>query len=619
MCIELNSNQITAINHNKGPMLVLSGPGSGKTTVITYRVKNLIEKFNVNPNDIIVISFTKAATKEMKDRFLKICENKQVTFATFHSYFFTIIKNHYSYDLKNIMNENEKINIIKKIIYELNINFDNEEEFLQNISNEISLVKNELFDINLFDSKFTNSNSFKQIFLKYEDIKKNMQKIDFDDMLLKCYNLITQNEYVKNRWQNRYKYILIDEFQDINKIQYECIKMLLNNEKNIFVVGDDDQSIYGFRGSSPKFLIDFPKNFDNTKIVILNTNYRSTEQIIKLCNNVIIDNKNRYFKNINGSGINYKAPILLRCYDTNEEAEKITKKILELKKTTPLEQIAIIYRTNMQARAIIESFSLQNIKYQTKDKISTIYEHFIIKDISAYLKLSINKSDNESFIKIVNKPKRYISKILINDCIKECDENKSLLKYVYSQKPLESWQYEKINDLIFHINNLKNKQPYDAIKYILNNIGYYNYLEEYASFKKIDFKNLIEITDEFLDSAKFHKDNIEFLNYIDNICNKITGFHKNNEENQGVILTTMHSAKGLEFEVVFVISCIEGIIPHKKSKSEEEIEEERRLFYVALTRAKRLLYISILKIKHENNVKFSRFLNKLIKKEGRFK
>ncbi len=242
--------------------------------------------------------------------------------------------------------------------------------------------------------------------------------------------------------------------------------MLINNEQNIFVVGDDDQSIYGFRGSSPEFLLNFPKDFSNVKTVILNTNYRSTQQIIDLCNNIINENKNRYLKDIKGSGALYKSPILLRCYDANEEAKKIAKKIIQLKENIKLEEIAIIYRTNIQARAIVEAFSEQNIEYQIKDKITSIYEHFVIKDIIAYLKLSINKLDNSSFQKIANKPKRYLNKDLINECIDYCKNNSSVLEYIYSHKDLKSWQFEKINELLFHLKQLNGKSPYDAIKYI---------------------------------------------------------------------------------------------------------------------------------------------------------
>ena len=341
--LTLNDSQYKAIIHNKGPMIVLSGPGSGKTTVITYRIKNLIENLGVNPNKILVITFTKAASEEMKERFNNICNKSyNVSFNTFHSYFFRIIRDYYKYDLYNILDDNEKVNIIKKIINDNNIFFDNQEEFIQAIISEISLLKNELINYKLFNSKYINSSTFTLIYEQYEKIKSEQRKIDFDDMLIQCYHLLKQNDAIRNIWINKYDYILIDEYQDANKVQYECIKMLVSLERNIFVVGDDDQSIYGFRGSSPKFLHKFYKDFKGSKKVVLNVNYRSTEQIINLCNKVIVENSNRFEKNIIGTNKKDKSPILLRSYDVSEEAKKIVEKIKRLKSNYPLEEIAII-------------------------------------------------------------------------------------------------------------------------------------------------------------------------------------------------------------------------------------------------------------------------------------
>ncbi len=611
--LTLNENQYKAMIHQKGPMLVLSGPGSGKTTVITYRIKNLIEKFGVNPSDILVITFTKAASEEMKERFNDICNfSYNVTFGTFHSYFFRIIRDYYKYNLNDILDDSQKINIIKKIIINNNISFENEEEFIQSIICEISLMKNELINPIFFNSKCIDNNSFNLIFEQYEKVKYEQKKIDFDDMLIQCYNLLKENQIVRKAWSDKYKYILIDEFQDTNRVQYECIKMLANDEKNIFVVGDDDQSIYGFRGSRPEFLHKFYKDFENSKKIILNTNYRSTKQIINLCNKVITENKNRYEKNIIGTDKEYKAPILIRAYDSYEEAKKIVEKIDKLKKDYPLEEIAIIYRTNLQARVIVETLKDYNLEYQLKDKLTSIYDHFIAKDIMAYLKLSINKLDNEAFFRIANKPKRFLNKDMLKEALDICKDETSALEYLYCKVSLKPWQLENVNELLFHIGQIKNKNAYDAIRYIIKIVKYENYLEEYADFKNITTKGLIEILNEVLESAKGYNSIEEYLQHIEIINQEIFKNYKNTNNQKGVVLTTMHSAKGLEFEVVFVIGCVEGIIPHEKSKNHLEIEEERRLFYVALTRAKMLLYISIIENKYENKVLPSRFLNKLI-------
>ena len=609
--LRLNENQQKAILHKNGPMIVLSGPGSGKTTVITYRVKNLIENYNIRPNEILVITFTKAASEEMKERFKKICSSYyNVSFSTFHSYFFRIIRENYKYELSNILDDNEKVKIIKSIINKYNIYFDNMEEFVQSIISEISLLKNELINPNYFNSRYLNSNNFNIVYNEYELLKNQQNKIDFDDMLIQCYYLLKDYENIRKFWKNKYKYILIDEFQDINKVQYECIKILCEN-KNIFVVGDDDQSIYGFRGSSPEFLLNFPKDFENTKKVILNVNYRSTNQIINLCNKVILENNNRYDKNIIGTNKENKQPILIRSYDAYEEAKKIVGKIQVLKKTYPLEEIAIIYRTNLQARAVVEILKDYNIEYQLKDNITSIYEHFIAKDIICYLSLAINNIDNESFLKIANKPKRFLNKNMLQDAFEKCKNETSILEYLYCKVDLKSWQMEGINEILFHLEQIKSKNVYDAIKYIIKTVGYENYLEEYVNFKNIGIKGLLEILNEVLDSAKGYEKIEEYLNHIENMKQEVFKKYRNNNQ-RGVVLTTMHSVKGLEFDVVFVIGCIDGIIPHEKSKSYIEIEEERRLFYVAITRAKVLLYISILNTKYEERAFPSRFLKNLI-------
>lgn len=609
--LRLNENQQKAILHKNGPMIVLSGPGSGKTTVITYRVKNLIENYNISPNEILVITFTKAASEEMKERFKKICSSYyNVSFSTFHSYFFRIIRENYKYELSNILDDNEKAKIIKSIINKHNIYFDNMEEFVQSIISEISLLKNELINPNYFNSRYLNSNNFNIVYNEYELLKNQQNKIDFDDMLIQCYYLLKDYENIRKFWINKYKYILIDEFQDINKVQYECIKILCEH-KNIFVVGDDDQSIYGFRGSRPEFLLNFPKDFENTKKVILNVNYRSTNQIINLCNKVILENNNRYAKNIVGTNKENKQPILIRAYDAYEEAKKIVGKIQTLKNFYPLEEIAIIYRTNLQARAVVEILKDYNIEYQLKDNITSIYEHFIAKDIICYLSLASNKLDNESFLKIANKPKRFLNKNMLQDAFEKCKNETSILEYLYCKVDLKSWQMESINELLFHLEQIKSKNVYDAIKYIIKTVGYESYLEEYVDFKNIGIKGLLEILNEVLDSAKGYEKIEEYLKHIENMKQDIFKKYKNNNQ-RGIVLTTMHSVKGLEFDVVFVIGCIDGIIPHEKSKSYIEIEEERRLFYVAITRAKVLLYISILNTKYEEKSFPSRFLKNLI-------
>lgn len=616
--ILLNEKQKESVNHKDGPMMVLAGPGSGKTTVIIYRIKQLIDFYKINPKDILVITFTKSAADEMKNRFNNICENinYNVMFSTFHSYFFRIIRNYFGYKVLNVLREDEKKNIIKSIVLNLQIEFQDEEEFINNIINEISFIKNELIDINFYNSTNCASSDFKSIFKLYEDFKEDNQKIDFDDMLIKCYNLLNDNKNILETWKNRYKYTLIDEFQDINKVQYECIKKLTNKNSNLFIVGDDDQSIYKFRGSRPDFLLKFPKDFENVKKIILDINYRSTNEIIKLSNIVIKFNKNRYKKIIKGTGIKGKMPVLIKTEDTSQEANAIAKKIKQYEKTTDLENIAVIYRTNLQSRAFVDIFMDYNISFQVKDIAPSIYDHWIAKDIFAYLKLSIDKTLNKEAERIINRPKRYINKFLITEAKTYLNETNTLLNSLYSLKSMKNWQISKLEDLIIHLNTLKKKDTYSAFKYIRKIIGYDEYLIEYSNYRNINSKGLFEIIEELQESSKNYEKKEDFLNHAEDVIFETKQQIKNHntvEKGTGVVLSTMHSVKGLEFDIVFVASAVEGVVPYEKSITDEEIEEERRLFYVALTRAKKILFISIIKTRHDKEVKPTRFLNKFIK------
>jgi len=612
--IKLNEKQKKAVLHNIGPMMVLAGPGSGKTTVIIHRIKTLIEKYNVLPQDILVITFTKSAANEMKLRFKEIDDGSKVFFGTFHSYFFRILRNSFGFNLENIIKEDEKRAIIKKIITEKELIIEDEEEYISNALNEISLVKNEFIDCENYKTSNFGKTEFISLFDGYENIKAQSNKIDFDDMICKCYEYLSQNNDILERWKNRYKYILIDEFQDINKAQYECIRLLTNRTSNIFIVGDDDQSIYKFRGASPEFLMKFPKDFDNVEKIILDINYRSTNQIINLCNAVIKGNKNRYEKIIKGTQKDGNMPVLIKNDDIGSEAAEIAKKITGYKNKFDLNlnRIAVIYRTNIQARAIVDAFMDFNIPYQIKDEVPSIYEHRVSKDIFAYLNLILNSNNNAALERIINKPKRYISKVILAEAKK--NKNNSLINSLYGVKDIKLWQSERLDELIYHLSAARKKTTYEAFKYIRKVIGYDDYIKEYAAFRKVTPKSLFEVLDEIQESAKGYEKIEDYLTHISDVIVEMKEKKvKKNSVSDGVVLSTMHSAKGLEFDVVFVTSAVEGVIPYEKSTSFDEIEEERRLFYVAITRAKKLLYISIIKSRYDHDVKPTRFLRKIIK------
>lgn len=609
----LNKNQQIAMSHGDGPMMVLAGPGSGKTTVITYRIKNLIDQYGVKPWEILVITFTKASAEEMRQRFFRIMEGNpvagKVTLGTFHSFFYRIIASRYGYRVENIFQEDERRTILKNIIYKLNLGGD--DDYIQSIINELSFVKNELIDIQYHSPMNLGAEDFINIYNAYEEFKIKHNKIDFDDMMVKCHKLLLTEDKALKYWQDKYKYILIDEFQDINKIQYECIRLLAASRNNLFVVGDDDQSIYRFRGARPEFLLDFPNDFAQTEKIILDTNYRSTDYIIKLCNLVIAKNKFRYSKDISGTQKAGSVPSLLRSPDIDSEAVLVANRIVRLSETIPFHEMAVAYRTNIQARAFIDVLMNLNIPFQIKDEAPGIYEHWACRDILAYMKLSKNQSADEEAARIINKPKRYISK----DLMAAAKKRGGVLHGLLTAPNLKMWQLSRVEELLFYLQAITRRKPYDAFKYIREAVGYNDYIVDYAEYKHIKPQGLFEIMDELQEGAKAF-DTIE--SYIEHVENAILSSRenrssKNQDRQKGVTLTTLHSAKGLEFEAVFIISAVDGLIPYEKSRTDAEIEEERRLFYVGMTRAKSILYISIIKNRYEKDVKPTPFLDGVIK------
>ncbi len=605
----LNEHQKSAVSHFKGPMLVLAGPGSGKTTVITYRLGYLIKEKGVNPKDILVITFTKAAATEMSQRFKQLIgENpfQLPTFSTFHAYFFRILRSAYGYSTDNVLHEDERRQALKQIVFKSGLEMETDEEFFQSIGNEISLIKNELLDHRYYNSQTMGAEDFLNIYRAYETQKSEHNKIDFDDMLVKCHELLTERPEVLQQWQDRYKFILCDEFQDINRVQYETLKLLCPHG-NIFVVGDDDQSIYRFRGARPDFLINFPKDFENAQQIILSTNYRSTEKLISSSKIIIDENLHRYFKDIKGTGIEGSPPKLLIFDDISEEAGKISKAIKIMSKKAPLDSFAVLYRTNIQSRAFIDAMLNQNLPFIVKDEFPTIYEHFVAKDIIAYMYAALDPANNGEYAhRIINKPTRYIKNVAAERAKRKKGD---FISNLYETPGLTPWQLGRIDELLFYLAAIKKRTPFEAMRYIRQAVGYDEYLKGYAEYRKLEFKPLFEVMEELLDSSKGFSDISEYLSHVKEA---VSSTKKVNQTHlPAVTLTTLHSSKGLEFNTVFIAGCVETVIPYEKSRTQAELEEERRLLYVGMTRAKNDLYISVMKNRYEAGVKPSRFLHAL--------
>ena len=612
---KLNENQLKAVEHVDGPCMVLAGPGSGKTRVITYRIANMVVNKDIKPTSILAISFTKASSMEMKNRALALSNDfrmNKVTYGTFHSVFFRILRYFENYNIESILDEKTKRIGLKNILKGLNIENADDDETIGQVINEISYVKNELMDKRDFKSEVLTSDEFIKVYNYYEEYKEQINKIDFDDMLIKTYELLKNNKSALDRVRSAYRYILVDEFQDINKVQFEALKLIANPNNNIFVVGDEDQSIYGFRGSRPDFLLEFEEYFLNTNKVLLDINYRSKGEIIDIANRLIEKNENRYEKVIkcgqgNGANVNYISP-----EDSEEEAVYIAKDIKDKiqEDYTEYTDFAVIYRTNIQSRALVDVFMDMRIPFVVKDSIVTIYDHWAAQDILSYLKIGVNPNSNKDWIRIINKPFRYISKDNLNLIKDEPDFINALI----NKCDLHPKQVKTINDLDIDISYVKGLNPKNAISYIRTTLDYDRYILDYCTNRKIKINGLIEILNELESSATNFKTIQEYLDHIERVKSEIVD-NKNNKETDGVIFTTMHSAKGLEFKNVYIIGANEGTIPHEKSyeiddeeKKNDQIEEERRLMYVAITRAEENICISSPINKYGKRVSKSRFM-----------
>ena len=605
----LNKNQQRAANHPEGPMMVLAGPGSGKTAVITARAVLLSQR--VKPSSVLVITFSKSAANEMKKRFQALYMEKtpEVNFGTFHSTFFRMLRQSAGYDLKQLIGESEKRNVIKGFLS--NMKYALEEETVSQVINELSLMQNELLEKRFYHSKTIATNDFLQLDEAYEKHKNDSDKIDFDDMLTHTYDMLLGDKNILSYWQNRFEYIMIDEFQDINRVQYETIKLMAAPKNNLFVVGDDDQSIYRFRGSRPEFLLNFPKDYENVQKITLDTNYRSTDEIIFYSNKVIQPNTKRFDKKITGTAKKGPKPLVMMSEDQNQEAAKIGELLRKMaKKGESLSEVAIAFRLNIQARAFIDAFLHMNIPFVSRDEIPTLYGHWIAEDFYAYLRLAerVRLREFEGFdedaARIINKPFRYISKAFLAGLKKY---GKNLFREYWQDDDLHIATKTSIEEFQDNLLRMSKLPTPEAIRFLRKKMGYDGHIVDNSEYRKLNSTGLFEIADELTESAK------QFALPADFVAHGLgTAEAAKSQPNHSdsVTLTTLHSAKGLEFEKVFVAGAVEDVLPHLNSQTPAEIEEERRLFYVGITRAKKELYISVVKNRYDKKCQPSRFLLK---------
>ncbi len=662
-----NPEQQEAIRHGAGPMMVLAGPGSGKTFVLTRRIAHLINTHHINPSEILVITFTRAAAGEMQQRFLSLCEGSHppVTFGTFHAIFYSILKETSICHAGSILSEAEKRKILRDIIqknhYNVSLNTDMLEEILSEIGQYKSLCfsrgddyrfnKNENID---FIPQNIDSKLFRNIYRDFTEAQEILGKVDFDDMALKCAELFAKRPDILRRYQTRYRYLLIDEFQDIAPLQYTLVRMLAAPRNNLFIVGDDDQSIYGFRGARPDIMRNFPGDYPEAKIVSLQVNYRSTPEVVQAAGRLIACNQNRFPKD--GRAENAPgSPIRIQGYETEGMMESaLIRYLMQEKKTGTLQACAVISRTSGCFPLLSEKFRQSGIPCSFREKVKSIFDHDMVNDLTAYLEFSrtsVRNRTRSQFFRFMNRPLRYISREAVN----ETADFRYLIN-CYKGRPA---MQETILRLQQDLERIRTMPVFPAINYIRKAMGYDSYLlEKYGGKSSVNGRaeagNILELADLIQDSARGCKTFQAWKEEIDirregnapgkvqmscrnagaadkmrissgdadagiqisagnaGIANKIQlsakaeaasaekqlsagGGKEGQKPEPGVTLMTMHGSKGLEYDKVFIINCNEGSTPHRKARSEDEIEEERRMFYVGMTRAKKeltLLYVT---------------------------
>lgn len=610
--ILLEGAQKEAVLHNKGPMLVLAGPGSGKTFTITHRICHLIEECRVDPSNILVITFTKAAAREMKERFEQLCGEGRgrVSFGTFHAIFFRILKFAYRYDATSIVREEQKNCYIREIMDRCSIEVEDEAEFITSILSEISSVKGEMLDLNHYYSKNCSEEIFKQLYYGYEERLRRAGLIDFDDMLVMCYELFTERKDILSAWQKKYQYILVDEFQDINRVQYEIVRMLAAPEDNLFIVGDDDQSIYRFRGAKPEIMLGFEKDYPKAKRVLLNVNFRSTKEIVETAGKLIVHNKTRFSKKIvakKGHG----RPVTTRVWQNPQE--ETTQMVLELadyaRAGYSWKDMAVLYRTNTGPRLLIERLMEYNIPFCMRDSLPNLYDHWIAGNIKAYIQAASGDLSRANVFRLINRPNRYISR----DALEGQTVDWERVKSFYQDR---AFMVERIEQLEYDLNILKNMAPAAAVNYIRKAIGYDDYIREYAQYRRMKPEELFEILDQLQESAAGFKTVEQWFLHMKEYGEELKAKARTGEMSpEGVALMTMHSSKGLEYKIVYILDANEGVTPHHKAVLPADLEEERRMFYVAMTRAKERLHVNYVQERYGKKQEVSRFVLEYLGRE----
>lgn len=613
--MNFTNEQIDAINHFKGPALVLAVPGSGKTTVILNRIINLIENHDVLPKNILSITFSKSQGMDMERRFLKSFPNLkgQITFKTIHAFCYEIVKNYMK--IKNIkktlIEGDEKINkstLLKRYFFSMY-----EQKLLDDVIKDFfslyDFTKNKMIDFEDYVRKnkfISNRLLLLKLYKAYESLKLEYNFIDFNDLLSLANKYISEDKNLLSSIKKRYKFFSVDEAQDTSMLQFEIIKKIVYPENNLFVVADDDQSIYSFRGAEPKNLLEFKKFYKDSKIFIMNHNFRSTKNIIEISNKLISKNKNRYQKNPICTCSENSKIMLFKVKNAHIQMRKLLELIKQLKKD---ESVGILYRNNISSIYVANYFLENDVDFFVKENGFDFYLNKILLDINNILQFSQDQTNLEVFKRIYFKLNAYIKKDFISKLkYKSYDEN--ILDALLDLDDLNSFYLKKFNALRNNFKMLKKLSMKYKIDFIVNELGYGEYLENYDEIQKLNSNLMIDILKYISSNLNSYDD---FLQRLKDIKEKLKDANKSSSN---ISISTIHSAKGLEYDHVFLLDLVDGEFPQKNilnAMDSSLLEEERRLFYVAMTRAKKTLTLFTIKTRNEKEVDTSIFYEELKK------
>ena len=602
-----SESQKKAVMHTDGPMLVLAGPGSGKTTVITERTARLTES-GVSPSSVLVVTFTRAAAAEMKGRFLKRTEGRAagVAFGTFHSVFYGILRTVYRFGPGSILTESRKLQLLGEILNHTWNGASQEADLPAQVAREISSIQESRTNVSHFYSAVLPQEVFRKVYSRYESWKEENRCIDFDDIIVRCYRLFQERPEVLERWQERFHYILVDEFQDISPLQYDVVRMLAAPQNNLFIVGDDDQSIYRFRGATPAIMLGFRTDYPDADTVVLAENYRSTPEIIRAAGRLIAHNKRRYPKDIRAVKKSGR-PVELRVYDNPmRECMAVADEMREeyRKNGTAYREMAVLARTNAGCRQAAEQMLALEIPFRMGSGMPCIFDHWIAKDLLAYLDIGAGSTRRTDYLRICNKPNRYLSREAFHD-------SQVSFYALYDWYEDKEWMCRRLQRLEDDLGMLGHLSPYGAVTYIRKEIGYEQYLREYALERRIDENDLIRVLDELTESAKNYRTLDDWKESMEKFREKLAEQKHEDDDRDSVTIATLHASKGTEYDDVWIIDVNEGSIPYHKAVLDEELEEERRMLYVGMTRARKQLTLCQVRTRYDKKTESSRFLKEI--------